>query len=122
MSEACVKISRPEVRDFVVAKAKTLNHDLDEEEVVRLYRYLQIYLRNICAKRNYRLFPYHGEIAFFSAAQGINSTRSDFQRDWEGILEQSIRIHEVPGDHYSMFSEPNVRELAKRILSCLQVI
>jgi amino acid adenylation domain-containing protein len=122
MSEACVEISSPEVRDFVMAKAETLNHDLDEEELVRLHRYVQIYLRNIHAKRHYRLFPYQGEIAFFSAAEGINRTRSDFQRDWEGILEQSIRIYEVPGDHYSMFREPNVRELAKRILSCLQVI
>lgn len=122
LSEACVEISSSNVREFIMAKAKTLHGDLNEKEAVQFFRYVQIYLENIWAKRHYRLCPYQGKVTYLSAAEGINRIPPDITCDWERILQQSIRIHEVPGNHYSMFREPNIEHLAERILSCLHGI
>lgn len=38
---------------------------------------------------------------------------------WEGYSKRSIDLHKVPGDHESMFQEPNVAILGQKLNNCL---
>ena len=39
-----------------------------------------------------------------------------------GALSSSVIVHEVPGDHFTMLTEPNVRTLAQKLNICLNQI
>ncbi len=38
---------------------------------------------------------------------------------WDSLVTGGLEIQEVPGNHYTMFSEPYVRVLAKKMQACL---
>jgi thioesterase domain-containing protein len=37
---------------------------------------------------------------------------------WSGLASE-VAVHDVPGSHYTMFMEPHVEELARRLRECL---
>jgi thioesterase domain-containing protein len=73
---------------------------------------------NAVAARNYRpkLFP--GRLTLFRASKQTNpSIPSD--NGWSAIFAEGIEIHQIPGDHWQVLSEPGIDVLAKTIRSCL---
>jgi thioesterase domain-containing protein len=44
----------------------------------------------------------------------------DPQLGWGRIVAGGVDVHEVPGEHVSIFSEPNVRSLAEKLTACLE--
>jgi thioesterase domain-containing protein/acyl carrier protein len=73
----------------------------------------------------YRPQPYQGRVAFFSPRSRPTGRAWDFHRGWQELVRGTFETHEVPGDHRSMFLEPNVKSLAQklsRILSLLGMI
>lgn len=43
----------------------------------------------------------------------------DPQLGWGSLVARGLEIQEVPGNHYTMFSEPYVRVLAEKLQACL---
>jgi thioesterase domain-containing protein len=39
---------------------------------------------------------------------------------WRGLAQGAIVIHEIPGNHLAMLSEPNVALVAERLLASLE--
>jgi thioesterase domain-containing protein len=39
----------------------------------------------------------------------------DVTSQWSKFTSEPLRIHSVPGDHYTMFLEPNVQVLAQQL-------
>ena len=45
----------------------------------------------------------------------------DRQLGWGRIVAGGVEVHEVPGEHISIFREPSVRGLAEKLTSCLEM-
>lgn len=63
--------------------------------------------------------------AVLHSAQLLNSTRiteQQFDADigWLELASAGVEIHQVPGDHFDLMREPNVRVLADELTACLE--
>jgi thioesterase domain-containing protein/acyl carrier protein len=84
----------------------------------RLARLEQVYNTNLQALESYRSRYYDGKVVLFNAAEQDMALIPDPQYGWVG-LARAIEIHEVPGNHDTMLTEPNVSALAEKLSSCL---
>ena len=67
------------------------------------------------AVSSYRPAPYTGRLVFFKASEGPPGDAWDFSRGWPHLVTGEFKVFEVPGDHRSMFLEPNVEALANNM-------
>jgi acyl transferase domain-containing protein/thioesterase domain-containing protein/NAD(P)-dependent dehydrogenase (short-subunit alcohol dehydrogenase family)/acyl carrier protein len=76
---------------------------------------------NEFAAGEYRPRPYAGKITLFRAARGIASADERFGSDlgWERWTTQGVEVHEIPGTHEDLMTEPNVRVVAQEVAGCL---
>jgi thioesterase domain-containing protein len=73
---------------------------------------------NSLAARNYRMKSFPGRLTLFRASkQADGCIASD--NGWAPIFKEGIEIHEIPGDHWQVLSEPGIDVLAKSIGDCL---
>jgi thioesterase domain-containing protein len=67
----------------------------------------------------YKPQPYSGRIALFLSAE--SQRRNDPRlMEWENVATGDLEVHEVPGDHLTIFKEPYIQILAARLKSCLE--
>ena len=71
------------------------------------------------AVADYRPRPYPGRVAFFSPGSRPKGPAWDFSQGWRDLVTGRFEAHDVPGNHRSMFSEPNVASLAQKMSTCL---
>jgi thioesterase domain-containing protein len=70
------------------------------------------------AVSSYRPPPYIGRLVFFKAAERPPGDAWDTSRGWPHLVTGGLEVYEVPGDHRSMFLEPNVETLAAHMMNC----
>ena len=73
----------------------------------------------LAAASNYQPLPYAGRVVFFSAESRPKGRAWDFTQGWRDLVTGEFETHEIPGDHRSIFSEPNVVSLAKKMATYL---
>jgi amino acid adenylation domain-containing protein len=71
------------------------------------------------AFRNYMPLPYDGVVTLFRATKLSIAHTYDTELAWRGLARGGLEIHDMPGDHVVMMSEPNVRILADKLNKCL---
>ena len=59
--------------------------------------------------------PYPGRIIFFRSADRLACFGGPLDFGWGKFALGGVEVHVVPGDHISMFEEPNVGQLAERL-------
>ncbi|HJY80086.1 MAG TPA: amino acid adenylation domain-containing protein [Candidatus Binatia bacterium] len=69
---------------------------------------------NILAKANYVPQTYAGRVIFFQTRYN-----QDIPQLWENLLTGGIEIYHIPGDHHTMWREPNVQPLAEKLRAVL---
>ena len=69
--------------------------------------------------RSYKPEPYSGKVTLFSATNHLWYVRWEPMEQWVKILTGQLDIVSVPGDHMSMFEQPQVGLLAEKIEACL---
>lgn len=84
------------------------------------YRSLRIREANIEAFNRYKPQRYPGVVTLFRAENPNDGYEFDSQLGWGGIAEGGVEIHDVPGEHETMFNDPHVRVLAERMKTCLE--
>jgi thioesterase domain-containing protein/acyl carrier protein len=76
----------------------------------------------------YDLRTYPGRATLFVLAERAGMSDSlfdpalgeiDRQLGWGRVAAGGVEVHEVPGEHISIFREPNVRSLAEKLTNCL---
>jgi thioesterase domain-containing protein len=77
----------------------------------------ETYEINSFAQRNYRKKPFPGRLTLFRASKQDKGIPPD--NGWGPIFLKGIEIHEIPGDHWQVLSEPGIDVLAKSIGDCL---
>lgn len=68
---------------------------------------------------NYKLKPYHGPVMLVRAEDGYFNNEYDETLGWSHFTS-NLHVVTVPGDHVSLFHEPNVTHLAREMNQTLQ--
>jgi thioesterase domain-containing protein len=110
-----------ELRDDI--RMRLLRYHLDRS--LRLPRLLEgIPVQTVClfADKEYRSEErFDGELILFRATSGeaydepFAARYDDPLLGWAGCSTRGVRVHDVPGGHFSMLQEPNVRVLAEQL-------
>ena len=85
---------------------------------------------NMQATRDYRPQAYSGRVTLMRASKPASFAKPYLPtlEDWYSrkpnhslneLTSGGLEIHDVPGDHYSIFKEPNVQILAQKLKVCL---
>ncbi|PYM57679.1 MAG: non-ribosomal peptide synthetase, partial [Candidatus Rokuibacteriota bacterium] len=69
--------------------------------------------------RTYRPRPYRGRVVLFRQRERPRGHSWDPASGWRPLLGDRLEIHDVRGDHRTMFSESNVELLAQALRGCL---
>ena len=75
---------------------------------------------NLLALKSYLPELYSGDIDLFRSTERRETYRYDPEYGWDNYVTGKIRIHEIPGDHSSIISEPHVGVLASKLAACLE--
>jgi len=94
-----------------------INADLNQVDP-RLAKLEHLYNTNLKALDLYKTRYYNGRITLFNASEKDPAVIPDPYYGWVGLARE-IEIHEVPGNHDTMLTEPNVRSLSKKLDDCL---
>lgn len=71
------------------------------------------------AFRNYHLAPFSGTLHLFKA-QSRSYYVDDFEYlGWTDYAQGGVKVYEAPGDHKTMFEQPNVSKLARLLQNAL---
>ncbi|MEH2354899.1 amino acid adenylation domain-containing protein [Nostoc sp.] len=109
--------------NLINKKANFIFSDAEIEDFLRYYKRFKVHVQ---AMRNYVPQVYPGSMTLFRANEEIihDFESPEFQTDdpllgWGKCSNQAIKIIEVPGDHFSIFVEPHLQELAKHLRICI---
>lgn len=84
--------------------------------------YLGEYVRacHEAAAHRYQLRPYGGEVVLFLAQEQSKTQARDLVEEWQKLLHKPLTVISVPGDHWTMIKEPQIRTLAARLTEILE--
>jgi amino acid adenylation domain-containing protein len=108
-------------REWRVANRMRFRQAEDCSDGLRDPRLLQlehVYNTNLAALNKYRSQYYDGKVTLFNAAEKDPALVPDPHYGWIGLARE-IEIHEVPGNHDTMLTEPNVAALARLLNNSL---
>jgi len=73
------------------------------------------------AFHRYEPHPYPGKIMLFQSSDWPEGSYFDFRVGWTDLAQGGVDFHRVPGDHPSMFTEPNVDLVAGELRARLNL-
>ena len=106
-----------QIREFV-ERARLAGVMHSEDTVGQVRRFLRVYRAGVRAYRAYRPRPYEGSITLIRASVQASGSPADL--GWRAFTSSPVDCREVPGNHVTMFAEPNVRVLAEVLRACLE--
>jgi amino acid adenylation domain-containing protein len=81
--------------------------------------YFRGFQAGLAAMARYRPRPFGGKLVFFQPQQPLQNILPDSRSRWRDLASGGLDIHEVPGNHYTMLTPPNVATLARKLEACL---
>jgi thioesterase domain-containing protein len=65
--------------------------------------------------------PYDGRVTLFRARSGMTAKNAELDPTlgWAAYSKEEVSVRTVPGDHVSMFTYPDVQDLARELKDCL---
>ncbi|BAY73763.1 amino acid adenylation domain-containing protein [Nostoc linckia NIES-25] len=116
-------LSLNEQLDLINQKAKFIFTDTEIKDFLRYYK---LFKAHVQAMRDYVPLVYPHSMTLFRAKEEIihDFESPEFHTDdpllgWGKCSRQPIKVIEVPGDHFSIFVEPHIQELAKNLRACI---
>jgi thioesterase domain-containing protein len=97
-------------------KAQLLPPDVEIGLVRCLF---EVYKSNLRALPGYAPPVYQGRVTLFRAAEQGAWSRPDEIMNWDAWASRGVETYSVPGNHYTMVREPNVRVLAEGLAHCI---
>ncbi|MBW4506986.1 MAG: amino acid adenylation domain-containing protein [Scytonematopsis contorta HA4267-MV1] len=105
---------------------KKTNFIFSDTEIKDFFDYYKLFKAHVQAMRNYVTQVYPHSITLFRAKEEIihDFESPEFYTDdpllgWGKFSNQPIQAIQVSGDHFSMFVEPHIQELAKQLKICI---
>jgi hypothetical protein len=110
--------------NYILEQARMLESLFPGGELAQLHQLLGIFKANIRAMENYMPQLYPGRIVLFRAGESLSAPPPpddvpDSALGWSKFSTEPVELHPVPGNHYSMLTEPQVQVVAKQLRACL---
>ncbi|WP_414582644.1 non-ribosomal peptide synthetase [Scytonema sp. PCC 10023] len=109
--------------NLINKKANFIFSDAEIKDFLRYYKRFKVHVQ---AMRNYVPEVYPDSMTLFRANEEIihDFESPEFHTDdlllgWGKYFSQPIQVIEIPGDHFSIFVEPNIQELARHLRICI---
>ncbi|MDY6994253.1 MAG: hypothetical protein SVR94_16845, partial [Pseudomonadota bacterium] len=67
---------------------------------------------------NYKPKPYPGRLTLFRAQD--QKLFEDPEPGWRDVPAGGLELHDIPGNHASIWHEPNVHSLTEKLKNCIQ--
>ncbi|MBD2607328.1 amino acid adenylation domain-containing protein [Scytonema hofmannii FACHB-248] len=103
-----------------------INFIFSDAEIQDFLRYYKLFKAHVQAMRDYVPQVYPQSITLFRAKEEIihdfhnpEWSTDDPLLGWGKYYSQPIEVIEVAGDHFSIFVEPHIQELAKHLRNCI---
>ena len=68
----------------------------------------------------YRPYLYHEKLTLIRAENPNDGFEFDSELGWGGLAADGIEIHDVPGEHETIFHDPHVQILAATMRDCIE--
>jgi thioesterase domain-containing protein len=81
---------------------------------LQLHAIYEVFQANVAAMTTYRPAPYQGRIELFRTQSETTPMHRHESLGWDSVASD-IQVHFVSGDHVTMFAEPHIIDLAKRL-------
>ena len=81
----------------------------------------ELYQALIVSHFSYNPAPYPGRVLYLQSAERPQSELWDTAGSWQDLIDE-MEVFDAPGDHTSIFQEPNVRVTAQRLQQALDRI
>ena len=91
-----------------------------KEMVASHYRTMRVQEAHIQALGDYRPSLYHGKLTLIRAENPNDGFEFDSELGWGGLAADGIEVHDVPGEHETIFHEPHVQILAATMKDCIE--
>jgi thioesterase domain-containing protein/acyl carrier protein len=111
-------LSLDEQLEFLLEKAAAYNQFPLDLGVPQLRHLFELFKVNIHASEHYRPKKSEQQIILLQAADAPRGHAGTALRRWEKVAEV-VEAQRLPGDHYTLLTEPNVTLLAEQINSYL---
>lgn len=72
------------------------------------------------AFHRYEPQPYSGKVTLLQSSDWPEGPYFDFKQGWTELAAGGVEFHRIPGDHPSMFTEPNVSLVASKLSAQLE--
>jgi amino acid adenylation domain-containing protein len=69
--------------------------------------------------REYRPRPYPGRVLLFRRSERPPGDHWDPARGWRSLVGDALEVRDIPGNHRTIFMEPNVETMARALRTCL---
>jgi len=102
---------------YVLEQMKNTNRATPNAEISWLQELIHNVYRNENAIKYYRPTLYPSDMVLITAADNKESETENY--DWENFLSGNLIQYKIPGNHYSILHEPNVKRLGEIIDSYL---
>jgi thioesterase domain-containing protein len=77
-----------------------------------------VFVTNVNAASMYSPETCAGRVTLFRAAERMGSNLTDHE-GWNELAKE-VDVHLIPGDHFTMLRQPNVRILAQQLKGCIE--
>ncbi|MDZ8261485.1 amino acid adenylation domain-containing protein [Nostoc sp. ChiQUE01b] len=105
---------------------KKANFIFSDAELKDFLRHYQLFKANVQAMRDYVPQIYPHSLTVFRAKEEIihdfdnpEWSTDDLFLGWDKYSNESTRVVDVPGNHFSILLEPHIHELAKQLRICI---
>jgi len=113
------KLDSEELLSYVLRRAieaEIVPQDIQLEQARRLFEVFKI---NVQAMQSYRPQSSSIPVTLLKAAAREAVEAPDETMGWGALSSGKVEIHTVPGSHFTIVREPNVRSLAERLADCI---
>ncbi|MEO5725528.1 MAG: alpha/beta fold hydrolase, partial [Byssovorax sp.] len=124
--EVLRSLGRDELLPYFLGLAHQANAVPPSFGVPEIAQWLRVYRIHYEAYLRYRPSSYAGRITVFRASEGSPLAAQRGQHvergaalGWDELSPHPVEVHEVPGDHESLVTEPHIVTLAARLRQCL---
>lgn len=114
-----LKLKPEEQLSCLFNEARTAGLIPANTEFRQIRRLFQTFKVNAQAMCRYVPQSYAGRVCLFKAFEQPILAASDYSMGWNSIIVEGLEIYDVPGNHYTILREPQVRVLADKLNFCL---
>lgn len=117
------QLARDEQLHYVWEQARMIDVVPADVGLMQIHRLLQVFTANTQAMLSYQPQVYPHRVTLIRPSEVFSEDFKDIVGDpaysWGKLTSESIEIHTVPGNHYTMLAKPHVYAVAEQLRSCL---